>query len=90
MNNAGYSAAGSTLETPEKDIHAQFSKNVFGAIHMARAVVPHMPPGGRIINISSIASRASYTSLPFYSAAKAALDSLTHTWAGEVRSRVSP
>lgn len=49
-----------------------------------RAVVPHMPPGGRIINISSVSSKICLQNIPFYSAAKAAVDSLTLTWAGEV------
>ncbi|RYP49084.1 hypothetical protein DL768_005142 [Monosporascus sp. mg162] len=52
-------------------------------IDLVRAVVPHMPPGGRIVNISSISSKISLPSLPFYNAGKAALDSLTHTWADE-------
>ncbi|KAK9422614.1 hypothetical protein SUNI508_00477 [Seiridium unicorne] len=83
VNNAGCNLPGSTLETPLENIHTQFSKNVFAAIYVVRAVVPHMPKGGRIVNISSISSKTSITSLPFYNAAKAALDSLTHTWAGE-------
>ncbi|KAH6659286.1 hypothetical protein BKA67DRAFT_589401 [Truncatella angustata] len=83
VNNAGCNLPGSTLETPLENIHTQFSKNVFAAIYVVRAVVPHMPKGGRIINISSVSSKTGITSLPFYNASKAALDSLTHTWAGE-------
>jgi len=43
-----------------------------------------MPPGGRIINISSISSKLGFEATPFYNASKAALDSLTYTWAKEV------
>jgi NAD(P)-dependent dehydrogenase (short-subunit alcohol dehydrogenase family) len=43
-----------------------------------------MPTGGRIINISSIASKMGIPLLPVYGATKAALDSLTYTWASEV------
>jgi NAD(P)-dependent dehydrogenase (short-subunit alcohol dehydrogenase family) len=67
-----------------ESIHKQFSVNVFAAIYVVRAVVPHMPPGGRIVNISSISSKVGLLGIPFYNAAKAALDSLTHTWSGEV------
>ncbi|RYO94319.1 hypothetical protein DL766_000596 [Monosporascus sp. MC13-8B] len=51
--------------------------------HLVRAVVSHMPPGGRIVNISSISSKISLPNMPFYNAAKAASDSLTHSWADE-------
>lgn len=44
-----------------------------------------MPSGSRIINVSSIASKWGNPATPFYCAAKAAQDSLTHTWAFEVR-----
>lgn len=47
-------------------------------------VVPHMPPGGRIINISSISSKAGLDATPIYNASKAAVDSLSYTWAKEV------
>ncbi|ORY65151.1 uncharacterized protein BCR38DRAFT_432006 [Pseudomassariella vexata] len=83
VNNAGCNLPGTTLETPQENIQKQFSVNVFGAINVIRAVVPHMPSGGRIINVSSITSKLSMHSLPFYTAAKAALDSLTFTWAAE-------
>jgi NAD(P)-dependent dehydrogenase (short-subunit alcohol dehydrogenase family) len=44
-----------------------------------------MPAGGRIINISSIASKLGLGNMPVYSSTKAALDSLTYAWAQEVR-----
>jgi NAD(P)-dependent dehydrogenase (short-subunit alcohol dehydrogenase family) len=84
VNNAGCNLPGSTLETPIENIHKQFSANVFAAIYLVRAVVPHMPTGGRIINISSVASKLGMETIPFYSAAKAASDSLTYVWATEV------
>lgn len=37
-----------------EDTQKQFSVNMFTAIHVVRAVVPHMPRGGRIVNVSSI------------------------------------
>ncbi|KAK8011636.1 hypothetical protein PG990_010601 [Apiospora arundinis] len=83
VNNAGCNIAGSTMETPLEDVHKQFSVNTFAAIYMVRAAVPHMPSGGRIINISTICSKLPMPSVPFYSAAKAALDSLASTWAAE-------
>jgi NAD(P)-dependent dehydrogenase (short-subunit alcohol dehydrogenase family) len=84
VNNAGCNLPGSTLDTPLDSIHKQFSANVLASIHVVRAAVPHMPTGGRIINIGSMCSKVGSQALPFYSAAKAALDSLTYTWAAEV------
>ena len=44
-----------------------------------------MPPGGRIINISSTNSKRGNVNISTYAASKAALDNLTWTWAEEVR-----
>lgn len=56
-----------------------------GPIYVAQAAVPHMPPGGRIINITSTASKVGMHDMPVYGASKAAVDSLTYSWAKEVR-----
>lgn len=62
-----------------------FQLNVLGPFYMVHVVVPHMPRGGRIINISSTNSKRGNVNISSYAASKAALDSLTWTWAGEVR-----
>lgn len=51
---------------------------------MVQAVIPHIRPGGRIINITSITQKVGMIAVPMYNATKAALDSLAFTWAGEV------
>jgi NAD(P)-dependent dehydrogenase (short-subunit alcohol dehydrogenase family) len=84
VNNAGNGIYAPTLEHTKEQIEELFSTNVFGAIYLTQAVVPHMPAGGRIINISSIASKMGISLLPIYGATKAALDSLTYAWASEV------
>lgn len=75
---------GSSLAANKEDIENVFGVNVLGAIFLVQAVVPHMPRGGRIINISSCSSRMGVDILPIYGAAKAALDSLSYAWAKEV------
>ncbi|KAK1144387.1 hypothetical protein N8T08_005540 [Aspergillus melleus] len=40
--------------------------------------------GGRVINISSVASRSGFTNLSLYSASKSALEGLTRCWATEL------
>lgn len=55
--------------------------NVNGPLYMINAVVSHMPPGGRIINISSIQSKLGSDITCTYGASKAALENLTWSWA---------
>ncbi|KAF0639669.1 hypothetical protein FPSE5266_08940 [Fusarium pseudograminearum] len=85
VNNAGVGIFGETLTANQSDITQVFDVNVKGPIFVAQAVVPVMPPGGRIVNISSIASKLGYDSVPIYGASKAAIDSLTWSWAKEAR-----
>ncbi|RYP03105.1 hypothetical protein DL764_005388 [Monosporascus ibericus] len=70
------------FETDHIDILSPYHNH---RLDLVRAVLPLMPPGGRIVNISSISSKISLPNLPFYNAAKAASDSLTLTWAAEMR-----
>ncbi|KAL6924162.1 hypothetical protein FSST1_001436 [Fusarium sambucinum] len=83
VNNAGVGVFGETLTVSHSDITQTFDVNVKGPIFVAQAVVPVMPPGGRIVNISSIASKMGDDSIPIYGASKAAIDSLTWSWAKE-------
>ncbi|KAG5748851.1 hypothetical protein H9Q69_008559 [Fusarium xylarioides] len=61
-----------------------FQLNVLGAFYMVHCVIAHMPPGSRIINISSTNAKRGNVAVSAYAASKAALDSLTWTWAGEL------
>lgn len=65
-------------------IRQTFEVNLYGPIFMVRATVPHMPAGGRIINISSTSVKTPTPQYNVYGASKAALDYLTAIWAGEV------
>jgi 3-oxoacyl-[acyl-carrier protein] reductase len=56
--------------------------NVWSPLQLALAAFPHMRAGGRIINISSVASkRGNADPLIIYGASKAALDSITRSLA---------
>ena len=61
-----------------------FQTNVLGPFFVVNAAAPHMPRGGRIINVSSTAARGGTPQLSAYAASKAALDILTWNWAAEV------
>ncbi|KAL4728250.1 hypothetical protein ACLX1H_004992 [Fusarium chlamydosporum] len=83
VNNAGIGAFGETLAVKPSELTHLLDINVKGPIFVAQAVVPVMPPGGRIVNISSIASKLGDDMIPMYGASKAAIDSLTWSWAKE-------
>ncbi|KAH6969293.1 hypothetical protein DER45DRAFT_639475 [Fusarium avenaceum] len=83
VNNAGVATFGETLAVKAGQLTQAFDVNIKGPIFVAQAVVPLIAPGGRIINISSIASKLGDSVIPVYGASKAALDSLTWSWAKE-------
>ncbi|KID75032.1 Versicolorin reductase 1 [Metarhizium brunneum] len=85
VNNAGVGYASRILnEINQAETDRVYQINVNGPLYMAHAVVPHMPPGGRIINVSSTNAKLGHELLSTYSASKAALDNLTVSWAGEL------
>ncbi|KAJ7630214.1 putative short chain dehydrogenase family protein [Roridomyces roridus] len=83
VNNAGISAAAGPPEVI-------FATNVFGTGRLTEAFLPLIKKGGSILNISSgLGSNTTFSSRPahlptaylYYSASKAALNSLTVQWA---------
>ncbi|KAI1648710.1 putative short-chain dehydrogenase [Daldinia loculata] len=86
VNNAGYGVTRLLRETDFDLCQRTFATNVYGQLFMTQAVVDQgrMPPGGRIINIGSIASKTHPAQVGLYAASKAAQDSLTTSWAGEL------
>ncbi|KAK0733135.1 hypothetical protein B0T26DRAFT_866475 [Lasiosphaeria miniovina] len=62
--------------------------NVRAPLMLVQAVLPHIPRGGRIINISSLATRTvnigpGIPPMPLYVASKLAVEGLTQNWAVE-------
>lgn len=87
INNAGFGISGPIEFTKTEDAKKQFDVNFFGALNVVKAVTPHMRKRekGRIIFVSSVAAVFSIPFQSFYSAAKAALNSLTLALANELR-----
>src|SRR5215475_8847089 len=79
VNNAGI-AIGSPLEVIPIDLlRRQFEVNVFGQIAVTQAFLPLLRKGhGRIVNMGSIAGRATIPLMGPYSASKFALEALTN------------
>lgn len=81
--------AGTTRYVPHADLDGLddalidqiLSTNVRGTIAAVRAIKPLMPPGGLVVNISSIAAVTAMGSNIAYCASKAAVDNLTKSLA---------
>jgi 3-oxoacyl-[acyl-carrier protein] reductase len=89
VNNAGFIHAvsdGASLEAAERVWDEVIDANLKGAFLMAWAVLPHLSrPGGRIVNVSSIAAFSGSGGV--YTAAKAGVVGLTYWLARELGSR---
>jgi NAD(P)-dependent dehydrogenase (short-subunit alcohol dehydrogenase family) len=89
VNNAGVGFLSPVLnEINPVEANKTYQVNANGPLYMVNSVVPHMPPGGRIINVSSTNAKLVNPIVSTYSASKAALDNLTVSWAEEVCSPI--
>ncbi|MDT0553822.1 SDR family oxidoreductase [Urechidicola vernalis] len=87
VNNAGMGITGPIEDTPTDEMRKVFDTNLFGAIDVAKAVLPIMrnQKSGLIINVTSIAG---YMGLPYrgiYSATKGALELVTEAMSMETK-----
>ncbi|MGM4910043.1 SDR family NAD(P)-dependent oxidoreductase [Rhizobium sp. 768_B6_N1_8] len=86
LNNAGYSLLGNFEELTTAEIDGLIATNLYGVVHVMRAVLPVMRKqrSGRIINISSLAGVIGFKHCSAYSAAKFAVEGLSQAVAQEV------
>jgi short-subunit dehydrogenase len=79
INNAGRGLYDPAWRAPLDDARGLFELNFFAPLAMAQLVVPHMRErhSGMIVNVSSVAGKATLPWLTLYSASKYALGSLT-------------
>lgn len=85
VNNAGIAKSGSFAEIGLSDINALLDINVRAVAVASQAVIPHLKPGGRIINIGScLGERVPFGGVTMYSATKSALLALTRGLAREL------
>lgn len=85
VNNVGGTNAAGLEDVTEKQLDDLWSINVKAAVFTTQALLPSMKARGmgRIVNISSVAAYGKLEKSA-YSATKAALLGLTHTWALEL------
>jgi NAD(P)-dependent dehydrogenase (short-subunit alcohol dehydrogenase family) len=86
VNNAGLGYTGAVEETPIADAKALFDVNVWGALAVIQAALPHLRArrSGHIVNIGSISGMACWNGTAIYGATKFALDCIGRTLAQEV------
>jgi NAD(P)-dependent dehydrogenase (short-subunit alcohol dehydrogenase family) len=85
VNNAGILRMGDVKDISIEDIDATLNVNVRGPILAAKAAIPHLKAGGRIISIGSyFADRVPASMLGVYSASKSALVAFTQGLAREL------
>jgi len=86
VNNAGYSLTGAIEDVSEDEAHHLFETMVHAPMRLARLALPGMREQGegRIINVSSIAGRATAPFSGHYTGAKHALEALSDALRMEV------
>ncbi len=86
VNNAGFALAGPLELLSTTDLRQQLEVNVIGQLAVSQVFLPLLRQArGRIINMSSIAGRATTPFLGAYSSSKFALESLSDALRCEVR-----
>lgn len=86
VNNAGYGQLGLFEQIDAEQVEQQFRTNVFGLMHVTRAVLPVMRRrrAGRIFNIASVAGFRGFDGAAVYCASKFAVEGFSASLAAEV------
>ncbi len=87
VNNAGGGSGQGTLllDLTPAEVQQAFALNTFSTLYVLQAAAPHMPRGGRIVNVGTVVSRIhSMRGVGVYGASKAAQEYLTAALAAEV------
>lgn len=88
LNNAGYGLFGIFEGVSREAVRRQFDVNVFGAMDVVRAALPHLRANraGTIINVSSGAGAIGFPMASIYSASKFALEGWSEALSHELSS----
>ncbi len=79
VNNAGVAVGGALTETSLDDWRWIIDINLMGVVRGCKAFVPRLRPGGRIVNIASMAGLVHPPLMSAYNATKAAVVALSET-----------
>jgi NAD(P)-dependent dehydrogenase (short-subunit alcohol dehydrogenase family) len=86
VNNAGYGLVGAIEEIAEQEASDQLATNLFGAMWVTQAVLPHLRSqgSGHIVQISTVGAVGTMPTLGIYNASKWALEGFSEALAAEV------
>lgn len=87
VNNAGVRNRNSLDKLDRTAVRDLLEIDLVAPMDLVRLLAPHMPDGGRIINITSIAGPIARAGDAAYTAAKGGLDALTRALAAELGPR---
>ncbi|MDC0765584.1 SDR family oxidoreductase [Streptomyces sp. HD] len=87
VNNAGVSGSGPIGEAVPEIFDRMIAVNAKAPFFLTQRALPRMRDGGRIINISSLASRRAFPESVAYAMSKGALDTMTLCLAKELGGR---
>ncbi len=83
LNFAGIAIAGAVEQLDELELKKQFDVNFLGLLRIIKYFAPNLNKGGRLINISSMASYGIFPFLTPYCASKASADILLNNYSIE-------
>lgn len=87
VNNAGVDDRKTIEQVTEADFDRMLQVNLKSPFFLIQKLLPVMRDGGRIINISSVATRLSFPTMPVYAPSKAALSNLSRILASHLGPR---
>jgi 3-oxoacyl-[acyl-carrier protein] reductase len=87
VNNAGIRISKKIAEISEKEFDTLFAINLKGTFLVCRQAARRLPPGGRIVNISTTITKMMVPDFGIYAASKAAVDQITRALARELGAR---
>lgn len=87
VNNAGYSAWRPLAEIDESFWHDMLDTNLKSVLFACQAAAAHLPRGGSIVNISSLAGKRGSANNAVYCATKFGVNALTQALAKELGGR---
>ncbi|HEV7228084.1 SDR family oxidoreductase [Brevundimonas sp.] len=87
VHNAGIAVFSSVTDDTDETYDRLFDVNVRGVHVGARAALPHLADGGRIILIGSMAGDVAFPGTSAYGATKAAVAALARGWAKDLAPR---
>ena len=87
INNAATMSFEPLLELAEEDWDRVMDVNLRSVFLFCKYGVPHMPPGGAIVNLSSVHAHATTKGVVPYAASKGAIESFTRGFSEEMLER---